>query len=150
MLRLAPFLPLLLAACNFATVEDTVPTPDATATAVALVQPPRAIRIGEGGPGFPACQWHGTVVSPDPNPGGLPVRAAPFAEADEVARLADGAQVIVCTRTLDQRWLGVIMPPTADDEAACGARGRIDRPRDYAGPCPSGWLAANAVRLRGA
>jgi hypothetical protein len=148
-LILASILPL--AACNFSTVESEnrqQPSPAADATQ-AIAPQARPVRIGEGGPGFAACQSRGTVGSLDPGASDTPVRIAPFAEAEAVAALAEGAVMFVCTRTLDQRWLGVVVPPADTPDADCGVRARVDRPRDYDGGCASGWIAANTIRLSG-
>lgn len=72
----------------------------------------RAVQIGEGGPTFNACATVGRVVNL--SPGGetyLPVRAAPFVEADELVQLSNDARIYVCTRSIDQRWQGVVVPP---------------------------------------
>ncbi|WP_033922709.1 hypothetical protein [Sphingomonas sp. 37zxx] len=140
---------LPLAACNFATVETNTVTPEATATVSPLEPGPRAVRIGEGGPGFPACQSRATVTTVEPGATTLTLRSAPFAEAASVVRLGAGIGMYVCTRTLDQRWLGVVVPPLSDPDADCGVRGRVERPRGYDGPCISGWIIANGVRLSG-
>jgi hypothetical protein len=105
----------------------------------------KPVTIGEGGPNFPACSGLGRVVSAVP----LPVRGAPFAEAAEIDGLAPDTRVIICTRTLDQRWLGVVYPPAGVTEAQCGLAQPADRRRGYEGPCRSGWVASAAVRLIG-
>lgn len=138
---------LALTGCNTSVeTEQRAPRPAATATAQPLTPAPRAVRIGEGGPGFAACQSRGVVSLPD-GEAAASLQVAPFREAATMARVAEGTVVRVCTRTLDQRWLGVVIATTL--EAGCGVGGRIDRPRDYAGPCPSGWVATNEVRLTG-
>ncbi|UUL81363.1 hypothetical protein [Sphingomonas qomolangmaensis] len=149
-MRLFPLvIALPLAACNFATVETNTVTPEATATASALQPGLRPVRIGEGGPGFPACQSRATVTNVEPGATTLTLRESPFAEADSVVGLGPGIGMYVCTRTLDQRWLGVVVPPLSQPDADCGVRGRIERARGYDGPCTSGWVIANGVRLSG-
>jgi hypothetical protein len=142
---------LPLAACNFSAVESNdrqQPSPTAEVPQ-AIAPQARPVRIGEGGPGFAACQSRGTVGSLDPGTTDTPVRIAPFAEAETVVALSEGATMFVCTRTLDQRWLGVVVPPFDAPDADCGVRARVDRPRDYEGRCASGWIAANTIRLSG-
>ncbi|TKD50612.1 hypothetical protein [Sphingomonas baiyangensis] len=136
----------LLAGCNFATVESNVQTPDAQETPEALAPSARGVRVGEGGPGFAACQSQARVDGPQAGAGAVPMLDAPFDGAAMVVALPQGAALRVCTRTIDQRWLGVVVPREGVD---CGVDARLDRPRTYAGPCASGWIAANAVRLTG-
>ncbi|WP_010218458.1 hypothetical protein [Sphingomonas sp. PAMC 26621] len=142
--RTATALCLLLAACspgggfgNDAGLYDTNTTAPAPG-----VQP---VQIGEGGSAFQACAGLGEVVNL--SPGGeayLPLRAAPFAEADEVARLGAGTRVFRCTRSLDQRWQGVVVVPA--DGSECGVAAPIAAPRPYAGPCKSGWALTGFIR----
>lgn len=140
---------LALSGCNFATVETETATPKATATAQALKPALRPVRIGEGGPGFPACQSRGYVATLEPGGTTAALLDAPFAQATTVRRLGEGIPILVCTRTLDQRWLGVVIAPPGTPEATCGVGGRVSRPQAYDGPCPTGWIAANTVRLTG-
>jgi len=142
--RTATALCLLLAACsggggfgNDADLYDTntsAPRPGV-----------QAVQIGEGGSAFQACAGVGEVVNL--SPGGeayLPLRAAPFAEADEVARLGPGARVFRCTRSLDQRWQGVVVAP--GDGTDCGVTAPIASARPYVGPCKSGWALTGFIR----
>lgn len=103
----------------------------------------RPVMIGEDGPRLDACAAMGQAVRVGAQ--GLVIRAAPFAEAQEVGRLAEGARAAVCTRSLDQKWLGVVVlpPPPAD----CGLSQPVDRKQAYAGPCLSGWVSSASIRL---
>ena len=106
------------------------------------------VRIGEGGPRFAACGAAGQVVNLSPaGVASLTVRAAPFAEAASVAQLGNGARLVVCTRSMDQRWLGVVLPPADTPGDACGVDAPVASPRGYAGPCGSGWVESAFVRL---
>ena len=106
----------------------------------------RAVRIGESGPTAPACAA-GQVVNLSPSGlAALPVRTAPFDEASEVARLDEGARVYLCTRSLDQRWQGVVVPPADAPDSDCGVTARLDASRDYAGPCRAGWVLGTYLR----
>ena len=100
------------------------------------------VRIGEGGPAFVACQASGT-----PRGGGLPVRAAPFDGAATGDRLPPGARFFVCTRSIDQRWLGIVFAPDGTLSPACGVSEPVPARRNYSGPCKSGWVESAAVRL---
>ena len=106
------------------------------------------VRIGEGGAGFPACATRGTVTNL--SPGGvsfLPLRAAPFVEAAEIARLDNGTPLFLCARSIDQKWQGVVVPLPDRPDADCGVAAPIDAPRDYRGPCRAGWVASDFVRI---
>ena len=140
---------LLLAACS----NDKGMGNDLAATAEDQASAPmrpgaRAVRIGEGGPGFQACAYTARVV----NVGSaeqpyLPLRQAPFQEADEVMRLPDGTRLFACSRSIDQRWQGVVVPPADAPDTDCGVAAPVPTVRDYAGPCRSGWVASAFVRL---
>ncbi len=114
------------------------------------------VRIGNTGAGFAACGTTGVVVNL--SPGGvsyLPLRAAPFAEAQEIARLGNGAPLYLCSRSIDQKWQGVVVPPDTGPDAApaatpdtdCGVSAPVAAPTAYAGPCRSGWVASDFVRI---
>ncbi len=151
-MRIWPVLLLLpLAACDARAPLDTdngvQPRTEANIVAPESVAPSaRAVRIGEAGPNFAACATRGTVV----NTGGeplLPVRASPFADAETVgAGLAEGSRLIVCTQTIDQRWMGVIVPPADAPDSDCGVGVRVSSPRAYEGPCVAGWVNTAFVR----
>jgi hypothetical protein len=119
----------------------------------------RAVTIGEDGPRLNACGADGIVRGPGGD-GSLVMRAAPFGEAKATAMLAKDARVHVCTRSIDQRWLGVVVEPianpTADNAMSnvqdtpatdCGVSGTVESKKAYAGPCQSGWVASDFVQL---
>lgn len=123
--------------------------------ATALDPGTRAVTIGEGGPGSDACFARGTVVRLAPGDR-VPLRVAPFDNAAEAGAVQPGARLYVCTRTIDQRWLGVVAipapvdaPPGNDTAPAdhCGLDRAVEGARDYAGPCMSGWISASLVRM---
>jgi hypothetical protein len=103
----------------------------------------RPVTIGEDGPRLNACGAMGQAMRVGAS--GLAVRAAPFAEAQEVARLAEGGRVHVCTRSLDQKWLGVVILPPAPGD--CGLSDPVERRRAYDGPCMSGWVSSASIRF---
>lgn len=110
----------------------------------------RPVTIGEDGPRMDACGTLGQVSRAGPN--GIGLHAAPFADAREMGRLMEGQRAYVCTRSLDQKWLGVVVPPasaTGDvpPAADCGVTSPVDRKQPYDGPCASGWVASAYVRL---
>ncbi len=105
----------------------------------------RPITIGEDGPRLDACGAMGQVVRTGAS--GLALRAAPLDDAREVARLAQGARLHVCTRSLDQKWLGVVVEPAEGAGESCGVTDPVDQKQAYAGPCVSGWTSSASVQL---
>lgn len=158
-MRAALALLLLLAACSDSSnVLDDLPNSSVagaprdampeTRMEAGLIRP---VTIGEDGPRLDACGAMGQVFRVGAS--GLAVRAAPFADAKEIARMAEGARAWVCTRSLDQKWLGVVMVPAVDQGAGntaapdCGVSQPVDRKRPYDGPCDSGWVSSASIRL---
>lgn len=156
-MRAALSLLLLLAACSDSNdVLEELPNssiagaarenvPEARIESVVV----RPVTIGEDGPRLDACGAMGQAVRVGGE--GLPIRAAPFLNAKETGRMAEGGRAWVCTRSLDQKWLGVVVVPTLDVEngshADCGVSNPIDRRQSYAGPCESGWVSSAFIRL---
>ena len=148
MRSLLPLCLLLLAACSQSTGFGNEIVAAAQPVAEPMRPGIRPVRIGEGGPSFAACAYTARVVNA--SGGGeasLAVRAAPFVEADEVRRLSDGTKLFACTRSIDQRWQGVVVPPAEAPDSDCGVTSPVGSARDYAGPCTSGWVASAFVRL---
>ena len=107
----------------------------------------RAVRIGESGAAAPACPVRGEVASLESSGmATLPLRSAPFDEGSRIAELAVGKRLFLCTRSLDQRWQGVVVPPDDSPDADCGVTAQIAAARDYAGPCRAGWVPGAYVR----
>jgi hypothetical protein len=138
---------LAVAACgepatfaNSATNDTQAAAPD-TVTAAAL-----PVRIGELGPNFQACSAAGTTRSLK---GGeaLPVRVAPFDNARESGSVAAGGRFFICTRSLDQKWFGVVFDEGGALAERCGVSEPVTRRRDYDGPCRSGWLQSAFVKV---
>ncbi|WP_022683665.1 hypothetical protein [Sphingobium bisphenolivorans] len=109
----------------------------------------RPVMIGEDGPRLDACGAMGEAVRVGAK--GLAVRTAPFSDAREVTRISEGGRAWVCTRSLDQKWLGVVLVPASatEDGAAvdCGVSEPADRKQAYDGPCVSGWVSSASIRL---
>ena len=151
-------LALMLAACSKSSdvLEDLpnsslagAPREDVPETRLesSLIRP---VIIGEDGPRLDACGAMGQAVRVGAK--GLAVRAAPFADAKETARMGEGDRAWVCTRSLDQKWLGVVIAPppvegNATEPAECGVAEPVDRKQAYPGPCLSGWVSSAAIRL---
>lgn len=120
----------------------------------------RPVTIGEDGPQLDACGALGVVRGVAVGKT-LAIHAAPFREAKATAQLVNDARVHVCTRSLDQKWLGVVVLPDASapdgdiaagnavvaEQVDCGVSSPVDRRQAYDGPCKSGWISNGFVRL---
>jgi uncharacterized lipoprotein len=104
------------------------------------------VRIGELGPSFDACGAAGTTRHLDAG-ASLPVRAAPFDTSAEIGRVAAGAQFFICTRSHDQRWMGIVYDEAGALSPACGVSSPATSRGDYSGPCRSGWVSSAFVKL---
>lgn len=152
-MRRAPLLLLLaltaLAACGEAVKDDHF-AQDLTAerTEPASAQSAAVpVRIGEFGPNFNACNAAGTSRNPDPASGDrLLVRAAPFDTAAETGAVPAGARFFICSRSHDQRWLGIVYDDAGALAPACGVSRPVFSRRGYEGPCRSGWVSSAFVR----
>lgn len=103
------------------------------------------VKVGELGPNFDACAAAGTTRHLAAGQS-LPVREAPFASARETGSIASGRRFFVCSRSHDQKWLGVVYEEGGALADACGVSSPVERRRDYDGPCRSGWVASAFVR----
>ena len=103
----------------------------------------RPVTIGEDGPRLDACGAMGQAARVGAR--GLAIRAAPFADAQEIGRLAEGGRGHVCTRSLDQKWLGVVVLMPAPND--CGLSEPVERRQPYEGPCLSGWVSSASIRF---
>ena len=146
-------LPLLLAAilavcaCGDEVRDDHFANPAAPSVETpAQVRHVVAVRVGEMGPSFDACVHAGTTRHVGPGER-LPVRAAPFDSAEETGGIAGGGRFFVCSRSQDQKWLGVVYDAEGALSKACGVSSPALRRQDYAGPCRSGWVSSALVRL---
>lgn len=137
---------LLLSACSREAAFTNDPSLYQTNTA-ALTPGVQPVRVGDTGPAYPACASAGIVVNLSPaGESYLALRAAPFTEAGEVARLSEGTRLFLCQRSIDQRWQGVVVPPADVPASDCGVTAPLAAARAYAGPCRSGWVLTGFVR----
>jgi hypothetical protein len=117
----------------------------AAMASAAAAQPSRAVRIGISSDEADACGGSGEVSGLNPRGDNfLSVRAAPSARARELGRLRPGQVIRICERA--GAWWGIIYGRTEDQDCGLNA---VRRPRAYAGPCRSGWVAARYVRPLG-
>jgi hypothetical protein len=141
------FLILALAGCGEAVKDDHFAAEvQKERDASPIVPGAVAVRIGELGPSFQACGAAGTtrhLASGEQ----LPVRAAPFDASAEAGQLAAGAQFFICTRSHDQRWMGIVYDESGTLSPACGVSSPVPGRRDYEGPCRSGWISSAFVKL---
>ena len=165
---LFPLFVLLTSACSETTrVEDELPQAQTDVsnptgrTETAGPKPgERAVRIGEGGPRFDACQAVGRAQGLRGRD--LDVKIAPFDSADQKASIGEGQLVYICTRSHDQQWFGIVYddgaPATGEGEKAapvaatrgpgdCGVSSPVRSKRNYEGSCKSGWVESNFVKL---
>jgi hypothetical protein len=116
----------------------------------------RPVTVGEDGARLDACGAMGQASRVGAK--GLTILAAPFADASEVGRMGEGDRAYVCTRSLDQKWFGVVVLPAAARQADnaignvaeptdCGVREPVERKHAYDGPCLSGWVSSASIRL---
>lgn len=150
MKAIAPVLCLLLVACSPQGASgDADAIYNAGEQEAQLSPGVQPVRIGEGGAAFAACASAGVVVNLSPaGETYLALRAAPFAEASEVARLTNGTALLLCSHSLDQHWQGVVVPPAGGVAADCGVGAPVANPRGYTGPCRSGWVSSAFVQTR--
>jgi hypothetical protein len=105
-----------------------------------------AVRVGELGPSFAACSAAGTTRHVEAG-APLPVRSAPFDNAPQTGGIPAGGRFFVCTRSLDEKWFGIVYDEGGRLDARCGVSDPSPQRRDYAGPCQSGWVSTPFVRL---
>lgn len=104
------------------------------------------VRVGELGPSFAACPAAGTTRHLAPG-ASLPVRAAPYDNGAEGGKVAAGSRFFVCTRSMDQKWVGIVFHESGALDPSCGVSAPLPKRRAYDGPCRSGWASSAAVRL---
>lgn len=111
-----------------------------------LSQTVTPIRIGEIGPNFAACNARGATRD-RAGGGAVPVRAAPFEQAQQIDQLAAGAGFFICSRTHDQRWFGIVYDEGGRATERCGVSSPVAERRLYQGPCAAGWVPSVRIRL---
>jgi hypothetical protein len=147
MRRILLILGLCLAACgspvpdgNAAIDQKAASDPDTVTPGIVPV------RVGDMGPNFQACSAAGTTRHVEAGQS-LPVRAAPFDNAAQTGAVPAGARFFVCTRSLDQKWFGIVYDKGGALAPACGVSEPANSKHDYGGPCASGWIQSVYVKL---
>lgn len=131
-----------LAACGerAAPVDDRT-APDLRRPETGVVGGAVPVRIGEAGPAFRACNAAGT-----PRAEPLVVRAGPFENAAVTGSVVQPARVFVCTRSIDQHWMGIVYAPGGALSSECGVSVPVPAQANYSGACLSGWVTSATVR----
>jgi hypothetical protein len=149
MRKFVPLLVLLAAACGDSVKQDELRNTLSTDES----GPDRAepgtlpVRVGELGPNFSACALVGTARRVDASTGEpLEVRAAPYDNASMSGTIPPDARFFICTRSLDQKWLGIVFDETGTLSPQCGVSRPLARRSNYDGPCRSGWVSAVLVK----
>lgn len=138
---------LALASCGDpVTVANRSDADDGNASADTVTAAARPVRIGELGPNFAACSAAGTTRNLKPGEA-LPVRSAPFENAEESGSVAARARFFICARSLDQKWFGIVYDEDGSLAERCGVAEPVTGRRDYQGPCRSGWVQSAFVKV---
>ena len=109
----------------------------------------KPVRIGGDGPRFDACGSTGRILAVSGDSMAA-VRNSPFDSAAEKERIRSGTNVFVCSRSLDQQWFGIVYAgPDSEGGTSvdCGVSSPVRSKQNYDGPCKSGWVASNFVKL---
>jgi hypothetical protein len=139
-------LPLIVAGCGQPVPKGNGAADANLAVSDTVTPEPAAVAIGELGPSIDACAAAGTTSHVEEG-GRLPVRSAPFDNAPETGAVAAGGRFFVCSRSLDQKWFGIVYDERGSLAARCGVSEPVAARRAYQGPCRSGWVASAFVKL---
>lgn len=139
---------LLVAGCGQAEKQSQVANDFGPAAAETATDDPDTmpVRIGELGPSFAACNAAGTTRNLKAGET-LAVHAAPFDAAAGAGAIPSGSRFFVCTRSLDERWMGIVWNDGGRLDDSCGVSSPVAARRAYGGPCRSGWVASAFVSL---
>jgi hypothetical protein len=61
--------------------------------------------------------------------------------------LRSGGRFFVCSRSLDQKWFGIVYDDSLELKPACGVSEPVPTRQAYPGPCKSGWVSSPFVKL---
>jgi hypothetical protein len=139
-------LPLLvLAACGQGVPVGNVTNADEGGRDTAAPEP-APVRIGELGANLQACAGAGTPRHLQPGEA-LAVRSAPFDNAPQTGAIAAGGRFFICSRSLDQKWFGIVYDPGGALAERCAVSEPVASKRAYPGPCASGWVSTPFVKM---
>lgn len=151
-LPLSLTLSLALAGCGDPVPVEEVGNRAGTGEAAGYTEPTAMVteavpvRIGEAGASFAACNAAGTTRNLGAGES-LPVRAAPFQTAAAAGALPAGSRFFICSRSHDQKWMGVVYDESGTLAQSCGVSAPVTARRPYDGPCKAGWVASAFVKL---
>jgi hypothetical protein len=133
-----------LASCGDTIKDDASRQPPGIPERAGLMEQP--VQIGFDGPRFDACAGYGRISRLEQGEESLTVRSAPAAGAPEVDRLQMGVGISMCQQVGD--WLGVVYDGAGGEEPVdCGTGSPVASVRNYDGPCRSGWVHEDFVKL---
>jgi hypothetical protein len=81
--------------------------------------------------------------------GALPVRIGESGPNFAACKLPAGATFFVCSRSIDQKWFGIVFDDAGTASPSCGVSAPVAERGAYRGPCRSGWIASAFVKLGG-
>jgi hypothetical protein len=127
------------AANNASAANAATPAPAANAGAAApagaAAIAARPVRFGiDGEHDLDACHTNGRLSGQDV----IAIREAPDANARQVDQGEPGLEVELCEEQAG--WRGIVWRAKGDPERDCGTGANLARPKDYDGPCRSGWV----------
>ena len=150
----------LLAACSARTAGDNaagantaapangVEAASTTAAAPAEAAQPqqlagaRPVRFGvDGEHGMDACHTSGRISGQD----SVGILSGPSATAGQSDATEPGLAVDICETI--PGWYGIVYRKASDPAAECGTGENLPGPRDYSGPCRSGWVPEASVEV---
>lgn len=109
------------------------------ATAIAA----RPVRIGiDGAQGMDACHTNGRLSGQDT----IGILDAPNADARRTDGGEPGLIVEIC-ETAVPGWVGIVWKGEGDPEHDCGTGANLPGPKNYDGPCRSGWVPEQNVEV---
>jgi hypothetical protein len=89
---------------------------------------------------------NGVVYGLDPNGDGwLAVKAGPDIASARIDKLYNGQRVYTCAWRGE--WIGIVYPPPSDAEETCNVTTSWPVTQPYTGPCRSGWVHRNWIKL---
>ncbi len=132
-------------ATNAATANATAPANNVAAqnaSAPASAIAARPVRFGvDGAQGMDACHTNARLTGT----GAIAIREAPDAGARQNDEGETGLIVEICERT--DGWVGIVWKGEGDPEHDCGTGANLPGPKNYDGPCRSGWVAEANVEV---
>ena len=99
-------------------------------------------------PEIDACNsW--AVPKVDDDTAQVEVHSGPGHHFPVVDHLTRGCTILICSRSDDGRWQGIVYPADGSQSSAgeCGVSSPIAPKQAYSGPCRSGWIPIDAFEV---